>query len=226
MNDTSGKLHLNKLGAAQRQLRAAIRMFFHGEDELAIHTVAAAAYRIVRDLKEKRGCDEAADHYLRTFFYVIRDYRRGTLPKYFTEDPDTMKWIREAAEKLPIEESTSIKELTASVSPAVAQAFRKQQNKYANFLKHADRDHQSTIAIDDLDNLTLLMQTLSAYVDLKVDDMGPEGFVFWIYYSVSSGMTEGLSPSFQDIGRKLETLPPSERLDLCSGLIEELKNES
>jgi len=30
-------------------------MTFANEDELAIHTVAAAAYRIVRDLLEKRG---------------------------------------------------------------------------------------------------------------------------------------------------------------------------
>jgi len=51
----SAQLHVTKLSAAQRQLRAAIRMFFAGEDELAIHTVASAAYRIIADLKGSEG---------------------------------------------------------------------------------------------------------------------------------------------------------------------------
>ena len=48
-------IFINKLEAARRQLDAAIRMTFANEDELAIHTVAAAAYRLVRDLLNRRG---------------------------------------------------------------------------------------------------------------------------------------------------------------------------
>ena len=59
---------MTKLAAAQRQLCAAIRMFFDGEDELAVHTVASAAYGILRDLKAERGRDEAADNYLNAVF--------------------------------------------------------------------------------------------------------------------------------------------------------------
>lgn len=40
-------LALTKVADAQRQLDAAIRMFFAEEDELAIHTAAAAAYRVL-----------------------------------------------------------------------------------------------------------------------------------------------------------------------------------
>ena len=77
---SSGKIHVTKLAAAQRQLRAAIRMFFSGEDELAIHTVASAAYRVLSDLKMERGRDEVGDYYLTKIFYAVRDFRRGTLP--------------------------------------------------------------------------------------------------------------------------------------------------
>ena len=38
-------VHVTKLAAAQRQLTAAIRMFLQGEDDLAVHTVAAACTR-------------------------------------------------------------------------------------------------------------------------------------------------------------------------------------
>jgi hypothetical protein len=38
-----------------RQLDAAIRMFFAREDELAIHTLACGAFRILRDVTKKRG---------------------------------------------------------------------------------------------------------------------------------------------------------------------------
>jgi hypothetical protein len=48
----SGRIYLNKLAAAQRQLCAAIRLFFAGEDELAVHTVASAAYRVLSDLRK------------------------------------------------------------------------------------------------------------------------------------------------------------------------------
>ena len=75
MGRRSGKIYVTKLAAAQRQLCAAIRMFFAGEDELAVHTVASAAYRVLSDLKAERGRDEAADHYLNMVFFAVRAYR-------------------------------------------------------------------------------------------------------------------------------------------------------
>ena len=81
------EIYITKLLAARRQLYAAIRMFFADEDELAIHTVASAAYRVICDLKSQRGRDEVGDYYLTSVFYVVRDYRRGTLTSYFADDP-------------------------------------------------------------------------------------------------------------------------------------------
>lgn len=48
-------IRTNKVDAARRQLEAAIRMFFAKEDALAVHTIASAAYRILRDLAEGTG---------------------------------------------------------------------------------------------------------------------------------------------------------------------------
>ena len=91
----SASVHITKFAAAQRQLRAAIRMFFVEEDELAIHTVASAAYRLLVDLKKDRGMDEAADAHLTSLFYAVRSYKRGTLPTHITSSPEVMAQIAE-----------------------------------------------------------------------------------------------------------------------------------
>lgn len=142
------RVHVTKLAAAQRQLRAAIRMFFAQEDELAVHTVASAAYRLIADLKNGRGRDEVADYYLISVFYVVRDYHRGRLPKHFTDDPEAMKWIQEIAEKLRITESTKIEDVRVSVSPETARQYWLKRNRVANFLKHADRDAREHVSLD------------------------------------------------------------------------------
>ncbi len=51
----SAGIRINKLDAARRQLNAAIRMTFSGEDPAAIHTVAAVASSIIRSICEQRG---------------------------------------------------------------------------------------------------------------------------------------------------------------------------
>jgi hypothetical protein len=46
---------ITKIEAAERQLDAAIRLFFANDDWIAVHTLAAASGRILRDLAEQRG---------------------------------------------------------------------------------------------------------------------------------------------------------------------------
>lgn len=49
------KLRISKIDAARRQLDCAIELWFLDKDEASIHTLAAAAYQIIHDLKEHRG---------------------------------------------------------------------------------------------------------------------------------------------------------------------------
>lgn len=221
MADTSATIHVTKLTAAQRQLAAAVRMFFSAEDELAIHTVAAAAYRLLSDLKASRGRDEVADYYCTSIFYVVRSFRRGKLPKYLADDPEAMRWIQELAEQLPITADSKFEDVSVSISPKTAQKFWRNQNSVANFLKHADRDPRSHIALDEVDNLRLLMQSLSAYVDLVHDQLDGEGRILWVYFNVVSGEIDGMPAEWQEIARKLEKLQPDERLRLCAALVRE-----
>ena len=223
MESHSGKVYVTKLAAAQRQLCAAIRMFFAGEDELAIHTVASAAYQILRDLKAKRGRNEAADHYLNMIFYAVRDYRRGTLPDYIATDPEMMQLVRDMADRLPITASSNFNDVTATVPQNVAQEFWQKRNAVSNFLKHADRDAKSHISLEDVDNLNLLLQASGAYVDITNDNLGPEGFVLWVYFVAVRGMKDGMPKEFRRYATKLENLDPDEQIRFCSVWIHELK---
>lgn len=224
MGKRSAKIYVTKLAAAQRQLCAAIRMFFAGEDELAVHTVASAAYQVLSDLKAERGRDEAADSYLTSIFYAVRAYRRGKLPDYLANDPEIMQRVREMADRLPVTASSKFEDIRASVSPTVAQDFWRRRNAISNFLKHADRDAKSHISLDDVDNLYLLFQAASAYVDLTNDNLGPEGFVLWVYVNAVKGMKDGMPKQFRKYASRLEELDPDEQIRFCSKWIHRTKN--
>lgn len=219
-------VHVTKLAAAQRQLRTAIQMFFANVDELAVHTVASAAYRILADLKAERGGDEVGDYYLTAIFYWVRDYRRGTLPTYLADDPEAMKWIRDMAEMLPINASSKYENVKASVSPDVARAYWQKRNKVSNFLKHADRDSKAHIALDEIDNLNFLMQCLGSYHDLVNDNLGAEGLALWLYFCATLAGTDGVPRKFQDIAAHLEELGTEERLAFCLAFVREMNASS
>lgn len=220
----SAKLHVTKLAAAERQLRAAIRMYFAGEDELAIHTVASAAYRLLADLKAERGAEEAADTYLTTIFYAVRDYRRGSLPEAMKSDPELMAWVRGLAEQLPIEKDSKIEEVSITLPPRAVGDFWNKRNKVANFLKHADRDPRASIALDDVDNLLLLMQCFSAYKDLTRDDLGNEGLVFQLFVGANQNGQPTNASRRDELIKKLAGIPEEDRLRLCSAFITELNS--
>ena len=61
MNETK----ITKLQAAQRQIDAGIWMLFRNDDPVAIHTVAMAAFRILRDLVKQRGLEHPVDSMIR-----------------------------------------------------------------------------------------------------------------------------------------------------------------
>ncbi|HQO15743.1 MAG TPA: hypothetical protein PLG02_02165 [Methylotenera sp.] len=197
-------------------------MFFAGEDELAIHTVTSAAYGLLKDLKARRCRDEAADNHLTSIFYAVRDYKRGTLPANLMNDSNVMQLIEKVAAALPIQVSSKFEDVRASISPEMTREFWQKRNKVSNFLKHADRDSEASLAIGDVDNLMLLMQASSAYIDIMNDNLGAEGMVLCCYFSVTRGTKNQLPEQLQSICTALEELKHSERLDFCSSFIREL----
>jgi hypothetical protein len=50
---------ITKLDAARRQLRTAVTLFFQHGDEVAVHTLTAAAHQILIDLLKPQGGEDA-----------------------------------------------------------------------------------------------------------------------------------------------------------------------
>jgi hypothetical protein len=213
-------LHVTKMAAAKRQLRAAIRLFFLEEDDLAIHTVASASYGLLKDLKRDRGMSEAANAYLTTFFYLVRDFRRGTLPEHMTSDPARLAEIQRIADELsPITADSKISDVKVTISPDLEKRYWNETNRAANFLKHADRDSDRSLSLDAVDNRLLLMKCCSAYREIAPDDLGNEGLVFEAFIVASDSAHQPRDSSFDSLVATMRSVPSERRLGLCYRVI-------
>lgn len=220
---STASLHVTKLAAAKRQLQAAIRMFFFKEDELATHTVASAAYGLLKDLKRDRGLSEAADSYLTTYFYLVRDFRRGTLPAHFTSDPSIMAEVESIADQLsPITADSKLSDVKVTISPDVERQYWNENNRAANFLKHADRDTDGTFPLDKFDNNLLLLKCCSAYRDIAPDDLGNEGSTFEAFTAANNPSHQTTGSSFDSLVESMRRVPLEHRRELCFKVIIEL----
>ncbi|MEX8518156.1 MAG: hypothetical protein AB3X44_06545 [Leptothrix sp. (in: b-proteobacteria)] len=220
---SSATLHVNKLSAAKRQLQAAIRLFFMEEDELAVHTVASASYGLLKDLKKARGLSEAADNYLTMFFYLVRDFRRGTLPDHMTSDLTMMAEIKRIADDLsPITADSKLSDVQVTVSPSMEKKYWNESNQTANFLKHADRDTEGTLSIEKVENKLLLMKCCSAYRDIAPDDLGNEGLVFAAFTVASNPAHQASGTAFDSLLESMKRVPDERRMALCYKVIVEM----
>ena len=129
---------ISKATAAQRQIDAAIRMLFAGEDPLAVHTVAAAAKNIIDDLASQRGTPVVNE---------INDMWADTVRSTFTS-------LSGAA---PSEDA--IRDDLQSFR----KWFRGMTNRPANFLKHADTDASGHLNMQSLETDFLLLQACTVY---------------------------------------------------------------
>ena len=142
-----------KHSAAQRQIDAAIRMLFSGEDALAVHTVVAAAHRIVMDLAEKRNLTPYTESVKKTMATLYRQSFGETLP-----DDKLQDWAVQFEKKY----------------------YRSYRNHPANFLKHADKDAPKSLNQDSLQTDRLLLASCVTYGELGLE-YTPEmkAFVRW-----------------------------------------------
>ena len=162
-------IFINKLEAARRQLDAAIRMIFANEDELAIHTVAAAAYRIVRDLLEKRGrfdLDETVTvgAYLTARSLAAKELPQAELDDLTRESPKLLDVIAAIANEIKVKGDAVTPSIRLDRSLRIADWNR--LSATANFLKHADKDADTHLSLDKIDNDEILVRAITAYVSI------------------------------------------------------------
>jgi len=89
-------IKLTKLDVAEREIVAAVQLFFDGGDQIAVHVLAAAAREITSTLCEKRGIksflDDVKDQFpeqpKRDLYKMMT--RHANFFKHANEDPDAV----------------------------------------------------------------------------------------------------------------------------------------
>lgn len=168
-NRKSATIFITKLGAAERQLNAAIRMTLTNEDELAVHSVAAAAYQILRNIKYKRGRSDAYDLFLRGLFAIAEDLAVGkidSIPSSIIKSaPDLGRSIETIRDDLVADKIKSFENILPIDVPEKG-PFWANFNRPANFLKHADKDPDDSLELSKVNNEELLMRATAAFFEI------------------------------------------------------------
>jgi hypothetical protein len=150
---------ITKQAAAQRQIDAAIRMLFlHEEDFCAIHTVAAAARNILKDLAAKRRVGHE---------HVTQECLQHVYKDLYGLDPA----------------NPSIAAEIKSKSYAIENDTRTwiYRNRTINFLKHGDKDAGAVLDLDELDPYWIIADALILWSNMNLpltDEMLV--FVMWL----------------------------------------------
>ena len=229
MGNPTAKIYVTKLAAAHRQLCAAMRMFFVEEDELAIHTVASAAYRILSDLKLHRGKNEAADILKRGLYYITIDYLHGEISEKEIKDMGLQGIVNSLTENGLVTINTKPDEFNLKVSASFDKGYWKWRNQVSNFLKHADRDLGGKVDLDSVDNRFVIGAAMAAYLDLtdgKFDESEPE-FVTWMIYnnSTSEYGKFGWPENYRGIIEKVSGLEDGEKIKACDVFFRSLRDD-
>ena len=181
-------IYVNKLEAARRQLDAAIRMTFANEDELAIHTVAAAAYRILRDLLEKRGRNDHEELIRAGIYVYARSLANGEMSDVEIEQLSKMHLfpiVSKMAEDIREHgDQVTPDDMIFTMSNETKSSIWRSMSKVSNFLKHADKDANKHLPLEDVDNDLLLRHACAAYATASHAPT-PEMAAFYTYSSSS-----------------------------------------
>jgi hypothetical protein len=219
-----GTIQISKIAAAQRQLDAAIRLFFQREDELAIHSITAAAFQLLRDLTKKRGEHFTSEVFGLGILELAKQFAAGTLPKdkrTMLEGSRLMPVIRELAEQIRLEGANFRKE-QLHITISEKREHELWLSEATVFLKHADRDSAGFLSSDVLDNEKMIMATCAAYVELMKQPT-PETVAYFAFWSVRYHQVEDLAEEVQRFARQLEAANESERYKMCAEYIRDNK---
>jgi hypothetical protein len=223
MPGIESEVYVTKIAAAQRQIDAAIRMSLASEDDLAIHTVIAAAYSIIRDLKSKRGRGEITDQVARGCYAFAHDLVLGHITALPPEVQSMAKIIHHIADQIRSGQVKNASDVTLTPDWSFEKRHRMTENKPANFLKHADLDAGAKLLRTELANDLLIVKAIVGY-EYLMHTRTPEMLVFGQLWFAGTDDGPGQTPN--ELVLRLRSADQMERSRICLQTIEELKTEN
>jgi hypothetical protein len=217
MSNSEATVHLTKIAGAKRQLDTAIRLYFARDDELSIHTLVAAAFRILRDLIEKRGTDFEAELLRAGLYAMAKRYRAGTLPENVSKDLKE-SGILSLFETIADDDDPSRIRITRDKAKS-----RGWPSGPANFLKHADRHPNALLAASDINNENFLIGACVAYREL-MPTSSPEIMAFIALWAVEHDQALDAHVPERKLADWLASLKKDKRHRACAEWVRQMKN--
>jgi hypothetical protein len=224
MSNSEATVHVTKMAAAKRQLDTAIRMHFAHDDELSIHTLIAAAFRVLRDVMQNRGTKMGEELFRAGVYGIAKQYGEGTL------SADVLKALKESR-LLPLVETIAadIREQGDKFDRSriqIADPIKAEQRTWpsapANFLKHAERDADALLAAGKINNETFLIGACVAYLEL-MRTPSPEIMAFIALWTVEHEFVPDAPAPIRKLADWLVPLKNEERYDACAEWVRQMK---
>jgi hypothetical protein len=95
-------------------------------------------------------------------------------------------------------------------------------SKAANFLKHADRDVDDHLPIEEVNNEYILMGASTAYLHL-MKILTPEITGYFAFWAAKNNAIGDLGDEIRDFARHLAAMPEAERYSACSCFVADQK---
>jgi hypothetical protein len=224
VSGTKATIQISKIAAAQRQLDAAIRIFFQREDELAIHTVTAAAFQILRDVTKECGGHFTSEVFRQGILSIAQQCVQGTLPpdkKAMIEGSSLMPTIAELAEQIRVRGDNFDKE-RIQVNVSKRHEHKLWLSETTVFLKHAERDPNNFLSAAGLDNEKMLMAASAAYIEL-MNQPTPEITAYFAFWAARNDQVHDIAGEAQPFARQLEATADAQRYETCTKFIRDRK---
>lgn len=157
-----GRQFINKLSVGERQLAAAIRMYFLEFDPLAVHTVSSAAHNVLADLLQDRGKDASVHGVIYGIMRAAKDLHSGEITEGEIREwgDGALELIKEYSELFEDNPDLDIDQISSSAPPDHQRAYWSDRRRAYNYLKHADRDARVLLDEATINNEDVILQAI------------------------------------------------------------------
>lgn len=188
-------------------------MVLADEGELAVHTVAAAAYQLLRNIKFKRGRSDAHDLFLRGLVGIAQDLATGkihAIPSSITESAPALRHPIEAVCDGLVTGTISSFEDISPIDVPEKEPFWAEFNRPASFLRHADKDPDASLDLSKIKKEELLMRATTVFFEIT-NRLTPEIEAYYMF-AIGDREDSGLP---EDVRREFASLSIAQKKKEC-----------
>lgn len=175
-----GRSFVNKLSVGERQLAAAIRMYFLELDPLAIHTVSSAAHNVLADLLQERGKDASVHGVIYGIIRAAKDLHSGAITEKEIQNwgEGAFELVKQYSKLFEEDPDLDLDQINSSAPSEFVRAYWADRRRSYNYLKHADRDARALLDEATINNEDTILHAIVCSQHLNMKHTADKHFFF------------------------------------------------